>query len=109
AAVLDQGERRFEHRRSEIERVGRDRFGLPPDSTATFQAGDVVGAIAPLAASRRALGAQEATADIGVEGRGRYAQPARRLGRTDPFAVHNLLLITSINIDNRCNAADFSS
>ncbi len=90
AAVLDQGQGRFEHRRSEIERAGGDRLGFSSDGAATLQAGDIVGAIAPLAASRRAFGAQKAATDIGVEGGGRHAQPARRLGRADPFAAHEI-------------------
>ena len=48
-AVLDQGQRRFEHRRAEVERVGGDQFGLAADVAAALQPRDVVGAVAPLA------------------------------------------------------------
>ncbi len=37
-SILDQSERGFEHRCSEVERVGRDRFGLAADGAASLQA-----------------------------------------------------------------------
>ena len=66
--VLDQGEGRLQHRRAEVEGMGGDRLGLASDVAAPFQACDVIGAIAALAAAVDGLRPQQAAAHISVEG-----------------------------------------
>ena len=100
AAVLDQGQRRFEHRRAEVERVIGDRLGLAADIASSFQALDVVGAVALLAASFGRLGAQQAAADIGVERRRRHAESPGGVLGTHEFVCHDIILINVIKIDN---------
>ena len=79
-AVLDQGERRFEHRRAEIERVVGDRLGLAADVAAALQPHDVVGAVAPLAAGRRPPPSAAARGSH----RRRASPPTRRAGAPLP-------------------------
>ncbi len=100
ASVLDQRQRRFEHGRAEVERVGGDRLGLAADVAAALELGDIVGPVAPLTLPVRALGAQQAAAHIGVERGGRDAEALRRFLRAQPFRCHFLLWINSVNIDN---------